>query len=443
MRKIVLIIFLVLLVSGVVFGQENWTQFRGVAAGVALGEKQPTTWSETENVVWSVDVPGRGWSSPIVWGDRIYLTSVISEGEVAEARKGLYMRGEQGRAPKDVHHWMVFCLDWESGRVVWQKEVHKGLPEYPVHVKNTYASETPVTDGERVYAYFGNLGLFCFDMAGQELWSKKWGSFSTRYNWGPASSPVLHGERIYIVNDNEKNSFMVALDIKTGEEVWKAERDEKSNWATPFVWENEKRTEIVTAGTKMIRSYDLAGKVLWELGPMSSIAVPTSFAGHGLCYISSGYVGDRRNRPIYAVRPGASGDITLEGDQTSSEFLAWSHKQGGPYNPSPIVYGDYFYVLYDRGIVSCYDAKTGEVVYEGQRIDAEARAFTVSPWASDGKIFCLDENGITYVIAAGREFKVLGKNSLGEMCGASPATVRGNLIIRTQTKLYRIQEKDD
>ena len=358
-----------------------------------------------------------------------------------EARKGLYLGGEQRQPPKDVHHWWIYCLDFESGKVVWEKEVHKGVPEQPVHIKNTYASETPVTDGERLYAYFGNVGLFCYDMEGKELWSKKWGSFLTRYNWGTAASPVLHKDRIYIVNDNEEQSFITALDKKTGKEVWKVDRDEKSSWVTPLVWENEKRTEIMTAGTRKVRSYDLEGKVLWELGPMSSIAVPTPLAGHGLCYVSSGYVGDRV-RPIYAVRPGAKGDITLEDGESTGEFMAWSHKQGGPYNPSPIVYGDYFYVLLDRGMLSCYEAKTGKAVYEGQRIAAGANAFTVSPWANDGKIFCLDENGDTYVIKAGPKFEVLGKNSLGEMCGASPATVRGSLIIRTLTKLYRIQEKN-
>ena len=206
------------------------------------------------------------------------------------------------------------------------------------------------------------------------------------------------------------------------------------------MWENKLRTEIVTAGWNKIRSYDPEGRLLWELGPMSSITIPTPFAREGLCYVSSGYVGDR-NRPVYAIRPGARGDISLKNDQNRSEFIAWAQKQAGPYNPTPIAYEDYLYVLLDRGMLSCYEARTGKAIYEGQRIAEGANAFTVSPWANDGKLFCLSEDGDTYVIQAGREFKVLGKNSLGEMCMASPATVRGSLIIRTLTQLYRIQEK--
>ncbi|MHC4540213.1 MAG: PQQ-binding-like beta-propeller repeat protein [Planctomycetota bacterium] len=216
-----------------------------------------------------------------------------------------------------------------------------------------------------------------------------------------------------------------------------SERDEKSNWATPYVWTNELRTELITPGTGKVRSYDLDGKLLWELGGMSNIVIPTPFAKHGLLYISSGYVGDKK-RPIFAIRPGARGDITLREDQSSNEYIAWSQKQGGPYNPSPIVYGDYLYVLYDRGMVSCYDARTGSEIYSKQRIAAGAMAFTSSPWANDGKIFCLSEDGETFVIQAGPEFKVLGKNALDEMCMATPAAVRGSLIIRTLSKLYRI-----
>jgi len=306
-----------------------------------------------------------------------------------------------------------------------------------VHIKNTYASETPVTDGQRLYVYFGNVGLFCYDLDGKELWSKHFGSFKTVYNWGTAASPVLHEDRLYIVNDNEERSFVAAFDKTTGKEIWRVSRDEKGNWATPYVWQNQQRTELVIPGKNKTRSYGLDGKLLWELGGMSSIVIPTPFSGHGLLYIASGYVGDKK-RPIFAVRPGASGDITLPDGQSSSEFIAWSLPQAGPYNPSPILYGDYLYVLYDRGLFGCYNAHTGEVVYAARRIAPGANAFTVSPWANDGKIFCLSEDGDTFVIQAGPEFKLLGTNKLDEMCMATPATLRGSLIIRTISKLYRI-----
>src|SRR6185369_1981812 len=213
-----------------------------------------------------------------------------------------------------VQHWMVYCLDWKTGKTIWKKQVHQGTPSTSVHLKNTYASETPVTDGERVYAYFGNIGLFCFDMDGKEMWSQQWGAFKTRNGWGSAASPVLHDERVYVVNDNEEKSFLMALDKKSGKQIWRIERDEKSTWATPFVWENEKRTELVVPGRNKVRSYDSAGKVLWEFGGMSSIVIPTPFATSGLLYVCSGYVGDK-TRPVFAIRPGASGDISLkEGD---------------------------------------------------------------------------------------------------------------------------------
>jgi outer membrane protein assembly factor BamB len=249
---------------------------------------------------------------------------------------------------------------------------------------------------------------------------------------------VLHGGRLYIVNDNEEKSFLTALDARTGKPVWRVTRDEGSNWATPFVWEHADRTEVVTAGTRRVRSYDLDGKLLWEFGGMSSIAIPTPFAKLGLLYVTSGYVGDDV-RPVYAVRPGAVGDISLKSDETSSRFVAWYHPQAGPYNPSPIVYGDYYYTLLDRGFFTCHDARTGQEIYGKQRIDPEAAGFSASPWAYGGKIFALSEDGDTFVIQAGPEFKLLGKNSLDEMCMATPAIYRSSLIVRTASKLYRIQ----
>ena len=418
---------------------ENWPQFRGPAAsGVSTNSGLPDTWSAADHVAWKTEIPGRGWCSPIVWGERIFITTAIKEGGEPEAvKKGLYFGGNRP-VPKEVHRWMVYCLDLDSGKIVWEKEAHRAVPKHGHHLKNTLASETPVTDGERVYAYFGNVGLFCFDFEGKLLWSKRWESVPTRFGWGTAASPVLHGERVHVVNDNDKESFLVALDKKTGERIWRAERNEKSNWATPFVWENEKRTEIVVPGTGKIRSYGLDGQLLWELGGMSSITIPTPFAEHGLLYVTSGYVMDRR-KPLFAIRPGAAGDISLEADQTGNESIAWCQQKAGPYNPSPIVYGDYLYVLYDMGLLACYHAVTGEEVYGKRRIGPGARAFTSSPWAYGGKIFCLSEDGDTFVIRSGPEFELLGKNSLGELCMATPAIVRDGLIIRTESHVFRIR----
>ncbi|HKW97627.1 MAG TPA: PQQ-binding-like beta-propeller repeat protein [Bryobacteraceae bacterium] len=417
---------------------DRWPQFRGpLSNGVADDPKLPDSWSATRNVVWKTEIPGSGWSSPVVWGDRIFVTSVISTVAAESPKKGLYFGGNRENIPSDEHRWMVYAVDWKTGKIIWEREVHRGAPHSSHHLKNTYASETPVTDGERVYAYFGSAGLYVFDIEGKPVWSKQWGPFRTRYGWGTAASPVLYKDRIYIVNDNDEQSFLVALDKRTGKQIWRVERDEGSNWSTPYIWENEKRTEIVTSGTRKVRSYDLDGHLLWEMGGMSSIVIPTPFSQFGLLYLASGYVGDAV-RPVFAVRPGAKGDISLKEGAESNEYIAWSLKQAGPYNPSPVVYGDYYYTLLDRGIFTCHDARTGREIYGKQRIDPEASAFTASPWAYNGKIFALSEDGDTFVIQAGPEFKVLGKNSLDEMSMATPAIARGSLIIRTAAKLYRI-----
>jgi outer membrane protein assembly factor BamB len=430
--------------TGTALGQSatvNWPQFRGAdSRGIGEGKNLPESWSTTRNVAWKTEIPGYGWSSPIVWGDRVFVTTVVNEGQTETPKKGLYFGGERKEPAKDTHQWKVLCLDFATGKLRWEREVHAGPPVNRLHVKNTYASETPVTDGERVYAYFGNVGLFCLDMDGKPQWSTKWPPVKTRYGWGHAASPVLHKDRIYVVNDNDEKSFLVALDTRTGSEVWRVERDEKSNWATPFVWQNEKRTELITPGTKRIRSYDLAGKPLWELGGMSTITITTPFASHGLLYVCSGYVGDK-TKPIFAIKPGASGDISLKDDEDSNPFIAWRNN-AGPYNPSPVLLGDYFYVLYDQGFLACYDARTGREVYGKQRLNASGiSAFTSSIWAYNGKVFCLSEDGDTYVVTAGREFKLIGKNSLDEMCMATPAIARDSVFIRTASKLYCIRKQ--
>jgi outer membrane protein assembly factor BamB len=415
----------------------NWPEFRGGKSGGVIEDGTlPDSWSTTKNVRWKTEIPGRGWSSPIIWGDKVFVASVIRQGKEDVAKKGLYFGGERSKPPAEEHQWMVYAIGLDSGKILWEKLAHQGVPQSTHHVKNSYASETPVTDGERVYVSFGNLGVFCYDLDGNEIWTRKWEPMPTAWGWGPAASPVIYKDRLIVVNDNEKKSFMVALDARTGHEIWKVDRDEKSNWATPFIWENDKRTEIITCGNKKVRSYDLDGNPLWELGGMSKIVIPTPLAKFGMLYITSGYVMDQV-RPIFAIKPGASGDITLAKNQTSNDWITWFQKQGGPYNPSPIIYGDNVYVLYDRGFLGCFDAKTGAENYHMERIASQP--FTASPWAGNGKIFCLSEDGDTFVIQAGTKYKLIGKNSLDELSLATPAFARGNLLIRTETKLYCIR----
>ncbi len=434
---------LLAMTTSTVVAQSHWPQFRGPGSrGVAEGTQIPDRWSATENVSWKRDIPGRGWSSPVVWNDHVFLTTVINTGTTEEAKKGLYFGGNRPAPPDSIHRWMVMCLDLKTGETRWERQVHEGKPQSAIHVKSSFASETPVTDGERVYCCFGSVGIFCFDLEGNELWRHDLEPLPTRYGWGNAASPVLHQGKLYYCNDNDQASYLLALDAKSGKEQWRTTRDEKSNWATPFVWKNDLRTEIVTPGSGAVRSYDLDGKLLWSLKGMSSITIATPYAANGLLYVTSGYVGDKE-RPIYAIKPGASGDVLLEDDATTSEFIAWSRPQAAPYNPSTLVSGDRLFVLYDRGLVACYSATTGEELF-GQKRLPNGRAFTSSPWAMDGKIFCLNEDGITYVLKDSERFEVLHTNQLADddMGMASPAIVGDRLLIRTAARIYCIKAED-
>lgn len=429
--------------AGAAFAGENWPRFRGPdGTGVADDSRFPDTWSETQNVAWKADLPGRGWSSPVVWGKRVFLSTAVSKEEPPEAKKGLYFGGERRDAPQDEHAWKVLCLDLDTGKTLWERTAQQGRPDLPLHIKNTYASETPVTDGERVYVAFGNVGLFCYDLAGNLVWSRKIEPQKTRLAWGPAASPVLYGERLFYVYDNQDQSYAVALDKRTGKEAWRIDRDESSNWATPFVWEHDGRAELVTPGSARVRSYDLDAKLLWELEGMSTITIATPFSVNGLLYISSGYVNDK-NRPLYAIRPGAKGDITLSADANMSEFIAWCQRTEAPYNPSTLVYRGRVYVLYDRGFLACFDAATGAPMFgagrDKKRI-GNGGSYTASPWASDGKVYCLNEDGETAVFAAGDEFRLLHTNNLAadDMAMATPAIVGDRLLIRTANRLYCI-----
>jgi outer membrane protein assembly factor BamB len=419
------------------FAQTRWPQFRGETAGVVADNPAlPEAWSATDNVAWKTSLPGIGWSSPVVWDDHVFVTVAVNTGAPEPIKPGP-LRGGDVVKPAAPYRWVVYDVSLESGKIRWQKDVATGVPADGTHMKNTYSSETPVTDGERVYAYFGNLGIFAFDFAGRLVWSKPMGPFKFRSGWGSAASPVLHEGRLIVVNDNDTESFIAAYDAKTGRELWKRARETGSNWVTPYVWKNAQRTEVIVPGTIRTRSYDLDGEVLWELTGMSTIDIPTPFAAHGLLFINSGYVADAL-RPVYAIRPGASGDISLKGDQTSNEYIAWSHPTLGSYNPSSLVYGDIYYTLHDRGFVTANDARTGKEIYGRQRLSAEASGFSASPWAYNGKVFALSEDGDTFVFAAGPEFTLIGKNSIGERALATPAIAGNSLVIRTASNLIRI-----
>jgi outer membrane protein assembly factor BamB len=428
-----------MLISSGVSANDEWPMFRGIDAGVATDHPDlPEHWSETENVVWKVDIPGLGWSSPIIWGDHVFVTTAISDGEEPQPVKGLYDPGNAHGKTDAVagHRWMVYDIDLQTGEIRWERELRTASPTIKRHLKASFASETPVTDGERVYVYFGSIGLVAaLDMTGTVLWAHDLGAFNGHQEFAPAASPVLHEDRLYVVNDNTTQSFLIAFDTETGEQVWKVIREETENWSTPLVWENNLRTEIVITARQKVRSYDLDGAILWELQGMTGNVAPTPFAKDGLAYLSSGYPGSSV-RPVYAIRPGGAGDISLDPDSpTDHPFIAWFQPLLGTYVTSAIVYQGVYYTLLDRGLVLAHNARTGREIYDRQRLKPGS-GFTASPWAYNDKIFVLSEDGDTYVIQAGAEFKILGTNSLNEMALATPAVAGGKLIMRTQSALY-------
>ncbi|WDQ14821.1 outer membrane protein assembly factor BamB family protein [Rhodopirellula sp. P2] len=422
----------------------DFTRFRGGdATGVAADHPElPTQWDTETNVAWVADVPGQGWGSPIIVGDRVFVSAVVAEEVNTPPQGGLYL-GEGVRDPAEgIHHWMVTCFDLGSGQELWKREAHTGRPVVPRHPKSSYAAETPTTDGERLFVLFGDLGLYCYSLEGELLWSQPIEPKKTNMDYGAAASPVVHGDQVFVIYDNKEASWIAAFDTQTGEQRWRTARDETMSWATPLVWENELRTEIVVPGKNANRSYSLDGKELWSFdGDMSILVIPSPFAAHGMCYLSSGYVGDS-HRPTFAIRPGAAGEIDTSDGFSSSEFIEWYQPRASPYNTTQIVAGDYLYTVYDQGFMTCHNALTGEEVYGKQRFSPKG-SFTSSPWAYDGKVFCLSEQGLTYVIQAGPDFRVLQTNPLDELCIATPSVSDGKLLIRTLTKVYCISEASE
>jgi outer membrane protein assembly factor BamB len=456
--------FLVLALFRSSSSEENWPQFRGSAgSAVALEGSPPARWSRQEHVAFVREIPGRGWSSPIVWRKTIFLTSAVStDGAFKEPSKGIFGNdyaaelSAQGLSDEEVLarvvsrdielsketesiRYMVFALDAETGALLWERVAHEGKPFGGRHRKNTYASETPATDGERLYVYFGNVGLFAYSLAGELLWEHRFPQHPIYLDFGTAASPAIDAERVYIQFDNQEASFLAAIDKRTGKELWKVPRGVgnesmiRSGWSTPFVWQTETRSEIVAVGHDLAIGYDVAGKELWRLSGLTGQATPTATAGDGLLYVGTGSQGES-NRPMFAVRPGASGDIT-----GSKEHVAWHNPLASAYTSSPLFYRGRLYVVNDNGILTVLDARSGERVYRA-RVGGGGFTFSASPWAYGDHVFFLSEDGETFVVKEGASYEEVARNPLEEMTLASPAVAGDSLYIRTQTKLYRLSE---
>lgn len=445
---------------------QNWPRFLGPdGIPVADNPNLPVSWSRTENVEWATEIPGAGWSSPIVWGDRVFLTGATADQPMKQPSYGVDFSNEyiaelraQGLPMEEilaksdardaefpdevVVSLMLYSLDLYSGEIVWERQLYQGNPAVGRHRKNTYTSETPVTDGEAIYVYVAHAGLYAYDFEGNQLWATPLEAYKVYFEFGGGTSPALHDDRLYILNDNEEASFVAAFDKHTGEEIWRTARPglgrrRSSAWSSPIVWVNELRTELVTQGPLTAISYDLDGTELWRMANMGTMPIPTPFAWKGILYLVSGPPGGRFH-PIAAIRPGAAGDITLTDGATGSEHVVWYNWRGAPYLSTPVIYDGAMYVLQDKGIFTKYDAGTGEVIYRA-RIAPGAAHFTASPWAHNGKIFCLSEEGDTYVIGTGDEYELLGVNALDEFSMATPAMVGDRLLLRTQQHLWSIR----
>ena len=432
-----------LLVCVVASAQDQALRFRGHhGTGVVADDPRlPIRWDRENNVAWSTDIAGQGHGSAIVVGDRVFVTSVVADEANVQPKKGLYL-GKGVRQPAaGIHHWMVFCYDAADGSELWRHEAHTGRPTVPRHPKSSYAAETPTSDGQRLYVLFGDVGLYCYDLDGKQLWQQPIEPQKTNMDYGAAASPVVHDGQVFVVYDNLQDSWIASFDAQTGRQRWKTPRDETHSWATPLVWENDQRTEIVVTGNRQNRSYSLDGKLIWEFdGDMSILVIPSPFVAHGMCYLSSGYVGDS-HRPTFAVLPGGEGDIGSGDKFADNDFIQWYQPTASPYNTSQIVYGDYLYTVYDQGFMTCHDAKTGAEIY-GKRRFSPAGSFTASPWAYGGNVYCLNEDGLTYVIKAGPEFQLVGTNELDELSFATPSMSSGKLFIRTASKLYCITQPE-
>lgn len=421
----------------------DWPSFRGpVASGVADGFATPEKWDATkgEGVLWKTNVPGIAVSSPIVWGNRLFVTTAVSSDPNASLRHGLYGDVEPS---KDVtpHSWRLLGLDKKTGRVLWDREAYQGVPKTKRHPKSSQASATPVTDGRIVVAHFGSEGLYAYDMDGKLLWKRDLGIlnagwfYDPDYEWGAASSPILWNDLVIVQCDIQKGSFVAAFRARDGQPVWRTERDEIPSWSTPTVAETSGKAELVTQATKFIRGYDpRTGQELWRLGPNSEITTPTPIVAHGLVYVTNGY---RGIQPIYAIRLGGKGDLTLPEGKDSSEFLAWTKKRGGPYTPTPVVYGDHLYSVTNNGVLTCFDAKTGAQLYQ-QRIGEQGGAVSASPVAADGKIYLAMEDGEVNVVKAGPEYSLLARNPIGEVLMATPAISEGVVYVRGMQHVFAI-----
>jgi outer membrane protein assembly factor BamB len=425
----------------------SWPSFRGPhASGVADGQDLPDRWSgETrEQVLWRTAIPGLAHSSPIVWDDRLFVTSAISTRGNATFKPGQYGSGDASD-DRSRQRWMLYALDRRTGEILWERTAHESEPIDKRHIKSTYASSTPATDGRVVVAWFGSQGVHAYTVEGAFLWKVDLGRIEVgpwdapMLEWGPASSPIIWNDLVILQVDTQADSFLIALAVKTGEEVWKTAREEQASWSTPTLAVTTAGAELIAGGANYIRGYDpRTGRERWRLRSGTLGPIPTPVAADGLMVVASSNLGPAR--PIFVVRPGAVGDLTLKDGETSSSSVVWSRANRAPFTPTPVVYRGLLYVLGNNGVLDAYDVKTGEEIYR-QRLPEIGSGFSASPVAADGKLYLSNEDGQIIVVAAGREFRHIATNPMGELMMATPALSKGVMYLRGARSVFAIGTK--
>lgn len=430
----------------------NWSQFRGADFNMVVSnEKLPTEWNDSLNVKWTYDIEGDSWSSPIVYGDKVFISTAIlvkkAPVKVQEPVPATPQNQENGDNPppppppaedksflEDVYRWEVTCVDLKTGNELWKQVAFEGNPRIKKHAGSNYACETPVTDGNRVYVYFGMVGVYCYDLSGNFLWEQDLGAYETLNGWGTGSSPVIFNDVLFVQVDNDENSFIVALDAASGEEKWKVDREETTTYSSPVIWENSVRAELVALG-KTARSYNLeTGDILWETKVDSGMTIPSPVFDAEHIYF--GNVGENNDLgSLFAVKAGAEGDITPAEGETTSSGVVWLNSDAGTSNPSPLIHNGLIYILASRGgEVTCIDATNGELVYK-EKVE-NVGACWASPWINNDKIYFYDEKGVTQILKTGKEFEVLSQNSLDDKFWASVAPTKDAYIFKGEDKLY-------
>ncbi len=425
----------------------NWPSFRGSnASGVTEGYSLPLTWNidTSENVCWKTPIPGLGLSSPIVWKDRIFVSTAISERKNLELKTGLYGNIESVK-DDTVHRWIVYCLNKQTGAIIWERTAHTGVPAVKRHAKSTHANSTLATDGNHVVAFFGSEGLYCFDLDGKLLWSKDFGLLDSGFfmapdaQWEFGSSPIIYENMVIVQCDVQKGSFLAAFNVHDGGEIWRTSRDDVPTWSTPSIYAAGDKAQVVVNGYRQIGGYDAkTGKELWWMRGGGDIPVPTPVIFNDIAFITNAH---GSIAPIYAIKLSASGDISLQGEQTSNDNVLWSWNRDGSYMATPLVYGEYLYNCRWNGVLTCYEARTGNRLYQ-ERLGGGTSAFTASPVAADGKIYVISEDGDVYIVKAGSNYQMLKKNSLGEVSMATPAISEGKLLFRTKSHLIAISNQE-